>query len=416
MSLRQYMRFSRLVSAGAALSALVLLAACGGGGSTTTTPPPSGGSPTVDNTVPIIIDGGPANVANIPFVSIKVCIPGNTTACQTIDHVEVDTGSSGVRILSSALSSLVVLPQAIAANGNPLLECAQFADGYSWGPVQKADVTIGSETASAIPVQIIGTATYNTVPSDCSGTGSAENSVSSFGANGIIGIGPFIQDCGPACVSSVISGTYYSCSSSTNCTGTKVDAAAQVVNPVSKFATDNNGSIIKLPAVSVAGGPSASGTLIFGIGTQSNNGLGSAKVYTINSSSGYFHTTYRNVSYPNSFIDSGSNALYFNDSNIPTCSSTSKTAPGFYCPASTQNLQGTQVGDNAASVTVDFSVANAETLITNNTSGKAFSNLAAPNSDHQSFDWGLPFFFNRSVYTAIENANTPGGVGPYFAF
>ena len=30
--------------------------------------------------------------------------------------------------------------------------------------------------------------------------------------------------------------------------------------------------------------------------------------------------------------------------------------------------------------------------------------------------WGLPFFFGRTVFTAIEGQTTPGGVGPYFAF
>jgi hypothetical protein len=32
------------------------------------------------------------------------------------------------------------------------------------------------------------------------------------------------------------------------------------------------------------------------------------------------------------------------------------------------------------------------------------------------FDWGLPFFYGRTVYTAIESQATPAGVGPYFAF
>jgi Protein of unknown function (DUF3443)/Protein of unknown function (DUF2844) len=33
-----------------------------------------------------------------------------------------------------------------------------------------------------------------------------------------------------------------------------------------------------------------------------------------------------------------------------------------------------------------------------------------------SFDWGLPFFYGRNVYTAIDAANTPAGPGPYIAF
>jgi hypothetical protein len=32
------------------------------------------------------------------------------------------------------------------------------------------------------------------------------------------------------------------------------------------------------------------------------------------------------------------------------------------------------------------------------------------------FDWGLPFYFGRAIFTAIEGKPTAGGPGPYFAF
>jgi hypothetical protein len=32
------------------------------------------------------------------------------------------------------------------------------------------------------------------------------------------------------------------------------------------------------------------------------------------------------------------------------------------------------------------------------------------------FLWGLPFFYGRTVYTAVEAQNTPSGQGPYVAF
>jgi hypothetical protein len=32
------------------------------------------------------------------------------------------------------------------------------------------------------------------------------------------------------------------------------------------------------------------------------------------------------------------------------------------------------------------------------------------------FDWGLPFFFGRSVYTAIDGRAAGGSTGPYYAF
>jgi hypothetical protein len=46
----------------------------------------------------------------------------------------------------------------------------------------------------------------------------------------------------------------------------------------------------------------------------------------------------------------------------------------------------------------------------------AFSNLAGPSIGPTNFDWGLPFFFGRSVYTAIEGRSTSAGFGPYVAF
>ena len=72
-------------------------------------------------------------------------------------------------------------------------------------------------------------------------------------------------------------------------------------------------------------------------------------------------------------------------------------------------------GTNAATLTADFSVANADTLFSI-TSYTAFSNLGGTNSNAMGFDLGLPFFYGHNVFTAIENANTPGGIGPYFAY
>jgi hypothetical protein len=80
------------------------------------------------------------------------------------------------------------------------------------------------------------------------------------------------------------------------------------------FATDNNGvivnngAIVELPAVSTPE-TRVSGWLIFGIGTQSNNGLNGATVDPVDAN-GNFITTYKGQ-YNNSFIDSASNAIFF---------------------------------------------------------------------------------------------------------
>jgi hypothetical protein len=36
-------------------------------------------------------------------------------------------------------------------------------------------------------------------------------------------------------------------------------------------------------------------------------------------------------------------------------------------------------------------------------------------SSQSGFDWGLSFFFGRSVYTAIEGRSTSRATGPFFA-
>jgi len=328
-----------------------------------------------------------------------VCSPGSTTNCQTVDHIEVDTGSYGLRIISSALASTFVLPFEMDASSNTIVECTVFADGVSWGPVETADIQISGETASSVPVQIIGSADFATPPSDCSSRGAIEDTVGLFGANGIIGVGAFVQD----------DGFYYTCPQGV-CGAIEPTLAEEVANPVAFFAADNNGVIVELPKVPAAGSALVTGSLVFGIGTESNNNLGSVTIYTLDPDTGTLSITYNGTAYSSSFIDSGSNANYFIDSSIPTCTS------GFYCPASTISLTATITGINDASNGFSFSVANADDLFTSNTSGVAFSNLAAPETDSDSFDFGLPFFFGLNVYTAIADQSTPGGTGPYVAF
>jgi hypothetical protein len=397
-----------VVAAGALLCAI----GCGGSGSSATQ---QSSSNTVtssgNNVLSISVNAGPAgNYANGAFASVTVCTPGTTT-CQAIDGILVDTGSSGLRILSSALST--TLTQQKAADGNPVVECLPFVSGYTWGPVQTADVTLGSETASSVPIQVISETDYP-VPTACSDFGTSQNSLSALGANGILGVGNFPEDCGDACVStgSANPKLYYECPAS-GCTVVGEALTNQVANPVALFATDNNGVIIELP---VANAPEATltGSLVFGIGTESNNALGSAKVYSVDDY-GNFITSYKNQSYNQSFIDSGSNGLYFLNSTtagITACSD----ANFFYCPSTTENLSATTAGSTGSpSSTIDFSVGNADDMFNSNPNANVFPELAGPNS-LDGFDWGLPFFYGRNVFTAIYGKSTPGGTGPYWAY
>ncbi len=145
----------------------------------------------------------------------------------------------------------VPTPLADPATGNPLMECLQFADGYSWGSVASADVTIGGRALPSMAIQVIGDPAAGTAPTSCV-SGPPESTVAEFGANGVLGIGNFLQDCGAACAGTIEPATYYICPGGT-CSGTALPVANQLQNPVSLFSTDNNGVMISLPAVASPG-------------------------------------------------------------------------------------------------------------------------------------------------------------------
>jgi hypothetical protein len=355
------------------------------------------GAPTAPNVAPLIVDDGPAGAggaADVPFVSVTLCVPGTTT-CQVIDHVSVDTGSSGMRVLQSVLT--IPLPQ-VDVNGNAEGECLTFADGYAWGSVRDADVKISGELAAKIPVQVIGDTSIGAVPADCANQGSPEDTVMTFGANGLIGINQIVAD----------QGLYYACSGGT-CSGVTIPDSAMLPNPVSAFGQDGQGAILQFGTVPDDGAATLSGTLTFGIGSRSNNGLGSAKVLTTNAM-GYISTSFDGATLATSFIDSGTNTYAFDDPSIPVCTD----APLFDCPTSTLNLTATNIGTNGTSAPATFKVGNADSLF--GSTNTAFDDLASPGIDKNTFDWGFPFFIGRTVFVALQGASTPGGTGPYFAY
>jgi hypothetical protein len=410
-----------------AVAAIALVvASCGGGGESAPlgapgvnqtgtsnarlVAPPIGGG----NTLAITVDAGPVANApdiNVGFVTVVVCPPGTpaaTVACQTVDHVVLDTGSSGLRLLQSVLSVNLTLPPAISG-AQAIGECGQFADGFVWGSVRMADVYLAGEIARSVPLQDIGDLPGGAtgVPGDCSASGGLnESSLAVLGANGILGVGLFRTDC-DVCATSVQPGTYYNCNPM-GCSGTAVAAAQLVANPVWLFSADNNGVVIRFPTtVPAAGVASLSGSLTFGIGTQSNNVLGVAVVYPADSS-GNLTTSFNGTTFTVSFIDSGTNALFFPDASIPACPPSG--AAGFYCPLAPVSLAATIQGAGGAptSPPVSFSIVNAQALAGNIVA----ANLGGPQSG--AFGWGLPFFFGRTVFVAIDGLGTPAG--PYWAF
>jgi hypothetical protein len=211
--------------------------------------------------------------------------------------------------------------------------------------------------------------------------------------------------------------SYYACTGTSDCVATAVATTAQVQNPVNAFSTDNNGVIVQLPSVPAAGASTLSGYLIFGIDTRSNNASnasGTETVLTVDDGD-YLSATFNGQPLAQSFIDSGTNGIYFNDSSLPVCTESGLT--DFYCPSSTTSLSATLTGANGVTASVQFSVANTANLLNANPTFAAFANLGGtfPGST-MSFDLGLPFYYGRRVATAIEGDTTTVGTGPYFAF
>jgi Protein of unknown function (DUF3443) len=380
------------------------------------------------NVQPVNVDGGPVPgqiYRNGAFTSVTICTPGTIT-CQTIDGILVDTESSGLRVLASALPAL---PPLTDKSGNTINECVQSTDqSYLWGTVAVADVRIAGEVASSISVQAIADPASGSIPSDCTshGAGSDQDSQQVLGANGILGLGLEAQDCGAACDPSA-GGTppgsaYYACSSG-SCGAAFVSLAQQVTHPAVLFAKDNNGAELQFPPLSGAA-DAVSGSLIFGIGTQANNILGSATIFTVDSNDN-FTTNLSNTgqSLTSSFIDSGSSGFFFPDGNLASCPEPNSL---YFCPASETPLAAVNIGTNSSQSMINFSVDNAETIFSNSPGDAAISTLAGSTvsgicsggAATCSFDWGLPFFYGRDVFMSIRGQSVPSGIplAPWWAY
>ncbi|MFZ0639981.1 MAG: DUF3443 family protein [Candidatus Acidiferrales bacterium] len=368
----------------------------------------------------ISVNTGPTEAANLgpytngAFTSVTVCVPGSTTQCQTIGGILVDTGSEGLRILSSQLT--LSLPQQVDSNNNAIAECAPFASGIAWGPIQTADVSISGETAPSSPIQVIGAANPP-MPVACADEGSSADTLATLGANGILGIGVFAQDCGSACAPGGANPDWYYTCPAAGCQVTTEALSAQVTNPIVLFTTDNNGSIVELPSVPVATAEaSLTGYLVFGIGTESNNGLGSATIYGVDTNYGNFTTIFDDTSFTDAgFVDLGSNALYFDPVSSGLAGTECEDAPFWYCPDANVSFTAENEGiTNGTSGTVSFTVVDADAFIDNSADSNdaVINGLAGPFTGE--FDWGLPFFFGLNVYNAIDGQSAPGA--PYVAY
>jgi len=371
---------------------------------------PAGG-----NVLPLTVNGatcagGSGNYLNKPCVRVTVCVPGATPpTCQEVDDVLVDTGSYGLRLFKQVLP-FTLAPMAVP--GGALAECVQYLDGTShWGPVATADVVLGGEPAIQIPIQVLDAA-FGPPPASCPGP---DASPATAGINGIVGVGPFPEDCGAPCTIAG-QGIYFACGAG-GCSGTGVPLASQVVNPVARLPADNNGVIVDLPPVALGGQPSVEGSLILGIDTQANNSSAGAMAYPGHATTGDIHTTLAGTAISWGFLDTGSNGLFFAPpSSLPACPSPNQD---WFCPGQPGGppvgLSATNAGvAGSPSGTVSFEIGNALGLFA--TGNKVFGELGGSLPAAAGFDWGLPFFLGHPVYVGIGGRTSNLATGPYYAY
>lgn len=435
------------------LAAALALAGCGGGGGGSSSggvsqppaapvpppPPPPPPAPPTPNTVTVTLDGGQANpgdpaiTTNRAFVSVTLCAPGSTTNCQTIDHVMLDSASIGLRILAPVLnpSLLAALPAESDPSGNPVGECYQFVNSFTFGSVRTVDFSMAGEKVASMPFQVIADGgAFAAVPPNCSATGGVNITTNQFfGANGIIGVGTTATDCGSFCtVNGGSAGpTYYDCPSG-GCgaiIGRAANAAQpfeQLPNPVAAFPIDNNGIVLTIPPVPETGATLVTGTLMFGIGTQADNMLSAINLLTLTTSQNrlgpaFFTATYNGRQLTQSFIDTGSPTYLFVDPNIPLCTT---AFPNFYCPPTPLLLSPLMTATNGATASGAFTLFSpfdsSDTAVIAPGVAKNPTLIKPPISLGNSFDFGLPFFFGKTVYVAIEGRPAGGIAGPYLAF
>jgi hypothetical protein len=291
------------------------------------------------------------------------------------------------------------------SNNFPVAECVSYADNSSnWGPVKYATVSLnGVSTVESIPIQVLD-ASFQGMQLNCPG---ADSTPTQFGMNGIIGVGPWQTDQGVS--------NYSACNGSI-CL--PVVPPKFVTNPITKFpAGKNNGLTLVFGSVATSGVTGADGYGIFGVGSAASNTPGSTgnsfSVFQIESNFNSIpinvNTTFQGT-VKSSFLDTGSNFLYFATSFLNQCSSGND---GLFCPSALTTETATMNGFNGvggnSSANILFSIGNADNL--SNSGNTAFSNVGGAFAGIGGIDWGLPFYLGRTVYMIFAGESAViGGV------
>jgi hypothetical protein len=373
------------------------------------------GLPSGPNIVPFYVDGSFESF-NVGYITITICAPGTST-CQTIDHVSIDTGSVGLRLTANAINAdvLAALP-VTQVGGQDLAECYTYASGYVFGSVRTVDLSMSAELAPAMPVQILGDVTN--VPTSCAQPG--EPSLIDQLANGIMGVAALTPDCGSRCTTTANqeSPAYYGCTAGTCAATIGVPVSQQLPNPVAALTTDNNGYIIDLPAISdVVGGASPTGTMTFGIGTQTNNAFTASTVFDASASGGLIALSAliggENVRY--TVFDSGTPFYLFQLPGLQDCFGMFE---GLFCPPNVQSFEMPLTDRSSFSAEFHFKIGNGADLFSNSPDdATAFDDIGADTGPGAGIIiLGLPSFFGRRFFFGLSDQTIGTHIGPIYAY
>ena len=220
-------------------------------------------------------------------------------------------------------------------------------------------------------------------------------------------------------------GKYFSCvnAACTSVTGTSLASDKQLQQVVARFPTDNNGFAIQMDRVPDAGAATATGKMIFGLGTRSNNKFPTLQVITT-TSQGYLYGALSSNSklasgnFASTFLDTGSNGIFF-DASLPAC--TYPNDSGFYCPTADVvfNVALSSSSVVPGQTKAVFTLSNAAALF--NKGNAALPTLGGSLNAAGLLDLGLPFFYGKTVAIGIEGMAATGvgmgtATGPFYAF
>ncbi len=413
----------------------------------TSVPEPSG-----TNYMKVTVNGDqclPSAISDLPnaaCVSVTICAPSASSSsdstCQVIPGLLLDTGSIGLRVFRSVLNSNLLNSLTPVLNGGRIVsECVTYGDyTANWGPLARATVFMGGESGVQTPIQLIdeyyggrvnGTYVGQTICNSFGPSVTLDTGPSQLRYNGILGVGMYAQDCGSSCTLSNLAenpGFYYSCSagslsSSSSCSTTEIalPTGSQLQNPVSLLPVNKNGIVVQLPSVGYSGAVSATGYVIFGVGTQSNNTPDGSVTQLPVDPETIKISAILNGANNDAFIDSGTTFYHFppegTSGSLSNCSNWDTGFSGVYCPNGNSNtsvdltftLKGYQ---GSPTINVTASIGNPISIYSGESSSAGVYSNFAMGADStplngaslNTVDFGLPFYLGRTIYHTYESA------------